>query len=328
MASAAEAAGAKIVTGHTVSRVIVEHGVARGVELSDGSRLEADVVVSNADPQRTYLKLVDEHDLPRGMLRKARQIDMRGTMARVHLLVDRLPQYTGLPAGEGPQHRGFALLGGTTDEYERCWEAQQCGELVDDYPIEMIIQSTTDSTLTSPGLHTITTGIQQLPFSLAHGDWDSRREEFTDRVVRSLARFDPGIESSIRDSSTLTPLDLEREYGLTGGNIFQGAMMVNQLFAARPMAGGGGYRSPIEGLYLCGAGTHPGGGVMGAAGHNAAKAILRDLAGESVAGPIRASARRIDAADALGTSPQLRGVRNWALRQKWLRPLVRRMAKR
>jgi phytoene dehydrogenase-like protein len=327
IASAAEAAGATIVTGQTVRRVIVDRGVARGVELSDGSKLEADVVVSNADPQQTYLKLVDERDLPSGVLLKARQIDMRGTMARVHLLVDRLPQYTCLPAGEGPQHRGFTLLGGTTDEYERCWEAQQRGELVDNYPIEMIIQSATDSTLTSDGLHTITTGIQQLPFSLANGDWDSRREEFTDRVVRSLTRFDPDFESSIRGSFTLTPLDLAREYGLTGGNIFQGAMMVNQLFAARPMAGAGGYRSSIKGLYLCGAGTHPGGGVMGAAGHNAAKAILRELAGEPEARPVRSPTRR-DPVDTLGSSPQLRGVRNWALRQKWLRPIVRRIAKK
>ena len=139
---------------------------------------------------------------------RAKNIDMRGSMARLHLLVDRLPQYTGLSAGEGPQHRGFTLLGGTVEEYERCWEAQQRGELVDDYPIELTIQSVTDPTLAAPGLHTITTGIQQLPFDLAHGDWDTRREEFTDRVVRSPEAVRPRDRVVDPGLVHLTPLDL------------------------------------------------------------------------------------------------------------------------
>ena len=285
IASAAREAGAVLRTDSPVRRVLVDRGTVRGVELTSGEKLAASTVVSNADPVRTFLELVDPGDLPAGLRARATNIDMRGSMARLHLLVDRLPQYTGLPPGEGPQHRGFTLLGGTVHEYERCWEAQQRGELADDYPIELTIQSATDSTLAEPGLHTITTGIQQLPFELARGDWDTRRGEFTDRVIRSLRRFDPEIESSIRGSFTLTPLDLQREYGLTGGNIFHGAMMLNQLFESRPIPGGGGYRTPIGGFYLCGAGTHPGGAVMGAAGHNAAKAILRDASG--AAGPAR-----------------------------------------
>jgi phytoene dehydrogenase-like protein len=331
LASAAREAGAEIHTDAEVKRVLVNRGVVQGVELESGEQLEASVVVSNADPQSTFLRLFDPSDLPGDLRSRAANIDMRGTMARVHLLVDRLPEYTGLPTGEGPQHRGFTLLGGTVDEYQRCWQAQQLGELVDDYPVELTIQSTTDPTLTSSGLHTITTGIQQLPFTLDHGDWDSRREEFTDRVVRSMARFAPNIESSIRGSFTLTPLDLEREYGLAGGNIFHGAMTVNQLFSSRPIAGGGGYHTPIDGFYLCGAGTHPAGAVMGAAGHNAAKAILRDTGAGPAQPPARPTARRgpnRDLVDKLATSDRLRGVRNWALRQSWLRPLVRRMSKK
>ena len=328
IASAAREAGAVIRTDAAVRRVLVERGTVRGVELNSGEKLEASTVVSNADPVRTFLELLDPGDLPSELRARAKNIDMRGSMARLHLLVDRLPQYTGLPSGEGPQHRGFTLLGGTVEEFERCWEAQQRGELADDYPIELTIQSVTDPTLAAPGLHTITTGIQQLPFDLAHGDWDTRRDEFTDRVVRSLKRFDPEIESSIRGSFTLTPLDLEREYGLTGGNIFHGAMMVNQLFDSRPIPGGGGYRSPIGGFYLCGAGTHPGGAVMGAAGHNAAKAILRDSSGTNGRARVAPSVAHRDLADNLASSPRLRSTRNWALRQSWLRPIVRKLTRK
>jgi len=331
LAAAAREAGAEIHTDTAVKQVLVDHGRACGVELAGGERLEASVVVSNADPKTTFLRLFEGSDLPRALLARANNIDMRGTMGRVHLLVDELPHYTGLAEGEGPQHRGFTLLGGTVDEYERCWAAQQRGELVDDYPIELTIQSTTDPTLTRPGLHTITTGIQQLPFDLDHGDWDSRRDEFTDRVVRSISRFAPNFESSIQGSFTLTPLDLEREYGLAGGNIFHGAMTVNQLFASRPIPGNGGYATPIGGFYLCGAGTHPAGAVMGAAGHNAARRILRDRRGDSspraTSRPDRRRGQR-DLVDRLSTSHQLRGVRNWSLRQPWLRPLVRRLSKK
>ncbi len=136
--------------------------------------------------------------------------------------------------------------------------------------------STTDPTLAPPGLHTVTTGVQQLPFVLARGDWDSRRDEFTERVLRSLFRFAPNLEGAIRGRVTLTPLDWEREYGLPGGNIFHGAMFPHQLFASRPAPGLGGYRTPLKGLYLCSAGTHPGGAVMGAPGHNAAQVVLAD----------------------------------------------------
>jgi phytoene dehydrogenase-like protein len=276
LANVARHFGAAIHTGIGVDRIVSERGVVRGVQLADGNILRAPVVVSNADPRRTYLTLVDANDLPSDVLARARRIDVRGSMGRVHLLVDQLPNYRGLPPGEGPQHHGLALLGGTPEVYQRGWEAQLRGELMDDYPVEVAIQSTTDPTLAPPGLHTVTTGVQQLPFDLTEGTWETRRDEFTERVLRSLFRFAPNLEGAIRAHVTLTPLDWDREYGLPCGNIFHGAMFTNQLFASRPAPGLGGYRTAIRGLYLCSAGTHPGGAVMGAPGHNAAQAVLAD----------------------------------------------------
>ena len=321
LASVARHHGAEIHTGVGVERVIVKHGRVTGVRLEDGTVLESETVVSNADPHHTYLQLLDPSDLPSGFLAKARQIDMRGSMGRVHLLVDRLPQYLGMSSDEGPQHRGFTLLGATPAAFERGWEAQQRGDLMDNYPVELIIQSATDPTLAPAGLHTITTGIQQLPFNLAEGTWDSRRQEFTERVLRSLFHFAPNLEGAIRGHFTLTPLDLQREYGLTGGNIFHGAMFTNQLFASRPMPGLGGYRTPIKGLYLCGAGTHPGGAVMGACGHNGDQAHLAAL---SIGRPRRSTTFKADGAlDMLATHGPLRKLRSWAVRQPWIRPVVR-----
>jgi phytoene dehydrogenase-like protein len=217
---------------------------------------------------------VDPDELPPGSRRQVDRIDMRGSMGRVHFLIDRLPQYEGLPSGPGPQHAAFTLLGVARREFERCREAQLKGTLAATYPIELLVPSVSDPTLAPPGLHTMTTGAQQLPFHLASGDWDARRDEFVDSVIRSIEAFAPGFESSIRASVSITPLDLQRTYGLPEGNIFHGAMSLNQLFASRQVAGSTGYGTPVHGLFLCGAGMHPGGAVMGAAGHNVAMALI------------------------------------------------------
>lgn len=277
LAASARHHGAEIYTGVSVERILVERGAVTGVQVSDCSVLRAPVVISNADPQRTYLHLIEPDHLPPEAHALVHRIDMRGSMGRVHLLVDELPHYVGLPAEEGPQHRGFMLLGVTPTAFQRGWEAQVRGDLMEEYPLEVIIPSVTDQSLAPAGLHTITTGTQQLPFELAQGTWDSRKDEYTAHVLRSLFRYAPNLQGAIRGQVTLTPLDWEREYGLSGGNIFHGAMFTNQLFASRPVAGMGGYRTPVRGLYLCGAGTHPGGAVMGACGHNAAHAVLADL---------------------------------------------------
>jgi phytoene dehydrogenase-like protein len=200
-------------------------------------------------------------------------------MGRVHFLIDRLPEYEGLPGGPGPQHAAFTLLGVDRQEFERCWEAQLRGNLASKYPIELLIPSVSDPTLAPAGLHTMTAGAQQLPFHLATGDWDTRRDEFVASVIRSIEAFAPGFASSIRASVSITPLDLQRTYGLPDGNIFHGAMSLNQLFASRQVAGSAGYGTPLHGLFLCGAGMHPGGAVMGAAGHNVAMTLMEERAG-------------------------------------------------
>lgn len=321
LVNSVKAAGGRVHLETPVERIEVARGKVVGVRLQDGTRIDADLVLSNADLQSTMLGLVGEDDATAAGAERARRADHSGSMARVHLLVDELPHYRGQEAGEGPQHRGFTLLGGTPDAYERSWEAQQRGDFNDEFPVELIIQSTTDPTLAPPGLHTITTGIQQLPYRLRKGDWDSRRDELTERTIEMLGRYAPNVPGSVKGSFTITPLDIEREYGLTGGNIFQGALSVNQLFAGR---GYGGYGTPVGGLYLCGAATHPGGAVMGAPGHNAAQAVLADL-GEVTRPRPRPGAgprARGDLLQRAATHPRLRTARGWALRQPRLRKLV------
>lgn len=328
LAAASREAGVEIATGSAVQRILIKGGRAVGVELSTGDRIDADIVVSNADPVATYTNLLDGTSLSRELKRHVNQIDVRGSMGRVHLLVNTLPEFRGLDSGEGPQHRGFILLGGMPEEFERCWQAQSAGELADDYPIEMIIQSVADRSVCAAGYHTITTGLCQLPFELRRGSWETRREEFADRVIKSLRRFVPNIEETIVAHHTLTPGDLANEYGLSGGNIFHGAMVLSQLFDARPIPGRGGYRTPIQSLYLCGAGTHPGGAVMGACGHNAAMAVLADLGLKDDPGPAQSSRiQKRELADRLGRTEWLTGVRDWAVRRRTLRPLVRGAAR-
>ncbi len=317
IAAAAREAGAHIRLDASVDEIMVGHGHVTGVRIGD-ELIHADVVVSSADTKHTYLQLLDREAVPEPVLDKVGSLDFRGSMARVHMLVNQLPEYRGLPKGEGPQHRGFALLGGTPEAYERAWEAQKKGELADSYPIELIIQSVTDPTVAPAGLHTISTGIQQLPFTLSDGNWDSRKKEFTQIVIDTLGRYAPNLPGSIVETVTITPLDLERDYGLTEGNIFQGAMSLNQLFASRPGPGIGGYDTRVAGLYLCGAATHPGGAVMGACGRNAAMTILADLEGKPRP-RVNPRARRIDLVDRLASHRRLRRVRNWSMKQSWLR---------
>ncbi len=328
IAASARSAGAELHTGAAVRRILVERGRASGVELADGSKVAASLVVSNADPLATLIGLLEPGELAASERARLEAFDVRGSMALVHLLTDELPRYIGLPEGEGPQHRGFTLLGTTLAEFERCWQAQQRGELAGHYPLEVTIQSVTDPTLAPPGLHTVTIGAQQLPFALRRGDWDSRREEFTDALIASFERFAPGVASSIRGSVTITPLDLSREYGLSGGNIFHGAMTLPQLFASRPVAGWDRYATPIAGLYLCGAGTHPGGAVMGAAGHNAARQILGT---PGATGPRPPSAGRLTMARAFDTllaNDRLATLRYRAARRRVGRRLVERLGRR
>ncbi|XTP38438.1 phytoene desaturase family protein (plasmid) [Mycobacterium sp. TJFP1] len=279
LAARATARGATITTNAAVERINTKRGRVTGVDLATGETIDASIVVSNADPITTYLKLLSSRDLPDEFVSRMRDYDVRGSMARVFLALDKLPQFVGRPPGVGPEHLGLTLLGAEVDSFTKAATAQAAGTYPDTFPIELIIQSAHDDTMAPTGKHILSTGIQQLPFELTGTTWDKAKPAFTATVIDNLEAYAPGIRDTITDASTITPLDLEREYGLPGGNIFHGAMRLGQLFDSRPVHGVNGYRAPIAGLYLCGAGTHPGGGVMGTPGHNAAHAVLADKTG-------------------------------------------------
>ena len=327
LAAGARHHGAVVRTEAPVARVRVADGRATGVVLEGGDEISARLVLSNADPRHTFLQLVDAGDLPDDFLAAARGFDVRGSMARVFIAMEGLPEFTGLPGGEGPQHRGLTLLGADAERFEAGWDAQKRGRWSPDPAIELIVQTTHDPSLAPEGKHLISTGIQQLPFELAEGTWDDAKPAFTQLVVDTLERYAPGMSERILDTATITPLDLEREYGLTGGNIFQGAMTLNQLFDARPLPGLSSYRTPIPGLYLCGAGTHPGGGVMGASGRNAAMLALADRDGKPPAAhaPRRAPRRSVES---LMEHPRVRRLAVSLARRRWTRPLARLATRR
>jgi phytoene dehydrogenase-like protein len=198
------------------------------------------------------------------------------------------------------------------ESFQKVGDEQVHGRVPDDFPIEFIMQTVHDDSLAPAGKHLLSTGIQQLPFELASGTWDDYKDTFTRKVIDVLETYAPGIKSSIIDTATITPLDLERTYGITGGNIFHGAMTLGQLYSGRPVRGYGSYRSPIRGLYLCGAGTHPGGGIMGAPGHNGAMAVLADEAAGGWRGEERIGA---------GSGP-----RSSLMQSLMARPSVRKLA--
>jgi phytoene dehydrogenase-like protein len=281
LAASLRAHGGELRAGVPVKSVRVEVGQATGILLADGSAIAAKTVVSGADPKRSLVDLLPGGALTTPVAAKARKIDQRGSMARIHLLVDGLPNYVGFPSGDvGPQHQGLAILGPTPALYEQAWQAQQRGEFADDYVVEALIPSVTHPELAPPGQHTLSLGVQQLPFELTRGNWTSRKEEWADRVMEIYFRYAPNLRAHIRGRHVITPLDLDQTYNITGGNIFHVSMVgLENLFEKRPIAEASTYRTPIAGYYLCGAGSHPGGGVTGAPGHNAAHRILADLEG-------------------------------------------------
>lgn len=291
LAEGAKAHGAVVRTNAPVARIALKGGRATGVVLASGEEIAAPIVASNADPKRTLGKLVGRKALPSALADAVERIDQRGSMARVHLLIDELPHYVGFDKpGFGPHHQGHLIVGATPEKYEEAWEAERRGAIIHDYVIEALIPSTVDTGAAPAGRYTLELGVQQLPFALANGTWDDVREAWADKVVDGFCKFAPNIRNHILGRHVITPLDLERTYNLTGGNIFQGSMVgLEHLFDSRPLPGLGHYRTPIEGLYLCGAGCHPGGGVTGAPGHNAAHRILADI-GRLAAKPAKSPA--------------------------------------
>jgi phytoene dehydrogenase-like protein len=277
MAAACRERGVEIVTGCEVRRVRVRRGRADGVVLANGDELDARVVVSNADPKRTFLQLVDAEHLEGGFLRQVRAIAMNGPSAKVNLVLSEAPRISGMPAGAPPLQRMLYTLVPTFDQAQACYNAAQNGEIAHDLWVDCIEASAIDPQLAAPGHHVLTTFVQYVPYRLREGDWDAQREPFGDRVVQIIGNYAPNVPGAVLARDVITPLDLERRFGITEGNIFHGDIRLDQLFFMRPVAGWARYRTPVNGLYLCGAGTHPGGGVTGAPGYNAARAILGEM---------------------------------------------------
>jgi phytoene dehydrogenase-like protein len=250
---------------------------AAGVVLDNGMVIEADIVVSNADPRRTLLGLVGAGHLDASFARQVAAIAMNGPSAKVNLVLDEEPRVNGMPADAPPLQRMLYTLVPTFDGAQRCYNDCQVGRLSDDLWVDCVLASAIDPELATPGRHVLTTFVQYVPYDLADGDWDSLRDELGDRVVEIIGRYAPNVPGAVVGRDVITPLDLERRFGITEGNIFHGDIRMDQLFFMRPLPGWAHYRTPVENLYLCGAGTHPGGGVTGAPGYNAARTILKEL---------------------------------------------------
>ncbi len=276
IASAARAAGVEIRTQAAVERIEVREDRARGVALRGGDRIEAATVISNLDPRTTFLGLMDEKDLDAGFLRAIRHYRSEGTSLKMNLALSGLPDFRALPGAPGPQHRATMHICPSIEYVEQAWDDAKYGRPSERPLLELTVPTMYDPSLAPPGKHIMGVFLQYAPYTLRESTWDELREPYGRRVLDLIAEYAPNIHSVVEQVQVLTPLDLERRFGLAGGNIFHGEMSLDQMFVMRPVAGWARYRTPIRGLYLCGSGTHPGGGVMGAPGYNAAREILKD----------------------------------------------------
>lgn len=277
MAKGAQAFGAEIRTDSPVRQIDSRDGKVRSVVLEDGAEIRARIVLSNADPKRTFLALVPERDLPSDFVQAIRGIKMNGPCAKVNMVLAEEPRFTGTPPNFDLQQRSLFTLVPSLEFAERCYDIAKFGEIPEELWVDCVIASNADPSLAAPGKHVMTCFVQYVPYTLRNGTWDEKRELLGDRVVKKIAEYAPNVPGAVIARHILTPLDLERTYGLTEGNIFHGDLSLEQLFFNRPVAGWSQYRTPIAGLYLCGAGAHPGGGVTGAPGHNCAQQVIGDL---------------------------------------------------
>jgi phytoene dehydrogenase-like protein len=279
MADAAREAGATIRVDAPVAQVIASGGRAVGVALEGGEELRAKVVASNADPKRTFLRLVAEEDLPGEFLNRIRAYKSDGASIKMNLAVGELPRFRDDATGDGvlEYHRGLIQITKPLEDLDRDQSDASAGLPAERPHIELCIPTVHDPSLAPEGMHLLTIGIRSQPYTLAGENWDAIKDKVADRLIDQLGAFMPNLPGSILHREVLTPLDLERRLGLTGGHHMHGDMSPDQLFFLRPVRGSGGYRTPLRNLYLCGAGTHPGGGVSGANGSNAAGVILHDL---------------------------------------------------
>jgi phytoene dehydrogenase-like protein len=279
MASAARSRGVEIHTGCAVREVLVEKGRATGVVTTKGERLDARVVVSNLNPRLLYTKLIDAAALPADFLRRMECWRCGSGTFRMNVALSELPDFSCLPGRQAAEHHGSGIIVAPSLQYmERAYHDARAHGWSREPVVELLIPSTLDSTLAPPGQHVASLFCQHVAPQLPDGaSWDAHREEVADLMIDTVNRYAPNFKAAVLGRQIMSPLDLERTFGLVGGDIFHGALGLDQLFAARPMLGHADYRGPLAGLYMCGAGTHPGGGVTGAPGHNAAREVLHDL---------------------------------------------------
>ena len=270
--------GLQIVTDSEVAEIDIQDGTAKGVRTVDGRTYTADIILSNADPTRTFLGLVGESKLPEPFARGIRNLKIKGSVVKLLLALGELPNFTAMPGTEvGPQHTGGIVINPSVEYLETAWDDCKHGHPSRRPFMDCYIQTATEDGLTPPGKHTLSAFVQYAPYDLAEGTWDERRQEIGDNIVDTLAMFAPNIPGSIEHMEVLGPPDIERIIGITGGNIFHGEILPDQMFSYRPVPGFTDYRTPVDRLYLCGSGAWPGGAVFGAPGRNCAIEALADL---------------------------------------------------
>ncbi len=264
-----------IVREAEVKRILVDNNQAKGVELADGRHFEARSVASSVDAHLTFEKFLDPEMLPSDFQEAVSRIDYSSASVKVNVALAEAPEFTCLPGkGIGPQHQGTIHVSPTMDYIERAYDDAKYGQPSRSPILEITLPSSVDTTISPEGKHVMSMFVQYGPYQLAENNWDDIKEDFGDRCIELLAELAPNVPNAIEHRQVLSPVDMERIYGITGGNIMQGAMHLHQLYMMRPVAGWADHRTPIDGLYLCGAASHPGGGVMGACGKNAAEQIL------------------------------------------------------
>ena len=275
IADSARTRGVEIRTNTDVQRILTTNGRVCGVVLRGGEEIRASVVASNLPPRQTFLHLLDPRELPPALVASLGAYRSEGTSCKINLALNGLPNFRALPGAPGPQHRATMHICPSIEYVERAWDDAKYGKPSRSPLLELTIPTMYDPSLAPPGKHIMGIFLQYAPYTLRESNWDELREPFANRVIDLIEEYAPGFRSLIEHMQVLTPLDLERRFGLTGGNIFHGEMSLDQMFVMRPVPGCARYRTPIRGLYLCGSGTHPGGGVMGAPGHNAAREMLK-----------------------------------------------------
>ncbi len=286
--SAAREAGAELRTSAPVARILTSNGRATGVVLDSGEEINASAVISSADVRVTLGRLLEPGTLPDEADRAVRSYKFRGSSGKVNFALDRLPTFTCLPPGMTDVYRGMVSISPSIDYLEHAYDDAKSGQFSSQPYVDIGFPSAVDPSVAPPGKHVMACFVQYAPYELADSDWDAQREAFGDTVVRTIAKYAPDFPGAILHRQVLTPLDIERTFGLSEGNIFQGELLLEQLFAERPLSGSG-YRTPVDGLWLCGASAHPGGVITGAPGRNAALAVLRSRRGLRTPTTVRAA---------------------------------------